>query len=340
MIMRRTYIIAEAGVNHNGDLKLAKKLIDVAVASGVDAVKFQFFKADSLSTVAAAKVGYQKTSFDDSESQQAMLAKLEFSEEVFSELISYSKDRRIALFATGFDVPSLDFLSRISMPFTKIPSGEIDNVPLLRRYSDIGLPILLSTGMANLSDIECSINILMKAGTQVSDITLLHCTSEYPTPMASVNLRAMQTLRASFPGVSIGYSDHTLGLEIPVAAVALGASVIEKHFTLDRGMDGPDHAASLEPGELTDMVRSIRNVELAMGHGWKSPTEQELETLKQVRRSIVACDNISKGEVLSENNLTTKRPGTGVSASAWDDYIGKVSNRDYSSDEQIDRISL
>ena len=330
----QTLIIAEAGVNHNGDIKLAKKLIDVAGNAGADFVKFQTFNADRLTTHAAKKADYQAQTTDRKETQHEMLRRLELTPAMHHELIAHCKMRKIGFFSTGFDIESVDFLASLGQNLFKIPSGEITNLPYLRHIGRLKKPIILSTGMSNIPEIESAIKALEQAGTLRSNITVLHCTTEYPTPMCDVNLRAMQSIQTKL-GVAVGYSDHTLGIEIAVASVAMGATVIEKHFTLDRTLPGPDHKASLEPAELKTMVSSIRNIELALGDGVKQLAPSEAKNILVARKSIVASKDIQIGEIFSTENLTVKRPGTGISPMRWDEVIGLTANRDYASDELI-----
>ena len=331
----KTLIIAEAGVNHNGDLKMAKQLIDTAAEAGADLVKFQSFKASSLVTRLAEKADYQNQNTNNKESQYEMLCQLELSTEMHDELISYCAIRDIGFFSTGFDIESIDLLMSLGQDCIKIPSGEITNLPYLRHIGGLGKTVIFSTGMATLGEIEAAIEVLEQAGTLRSKITVLHCTTEYPTPMAEVNLSAMQNIHSAF-GVSVGYSDHTSGIEVAIAAVALGASVIEKHFTLDRNLPGPDHKASLEPKELKAMVAAIRNIEVALGDGLKRITPSETKNKPIARKSLVAMQDIIKGEVFTEKNLTTKRPGTGISPMRWDEVIGRKAHRNFSEDELID----
>jgi N,N'-diacetyllegionaminate synthase len=331
----KTLIIAEAGVNHNGDLALARKLIEAAAAAGADRVKFQTFSADRLVTTEARKADYQIQAADAGESQHAMLRRLELTPDMHDELIAHCRSKGIEFFSTGFDVDSVDLLVRLGLGSFKIPSGEITNLPYLRHVGGYGKPVLLSTGMASLGEIEAALMAIEQAGTPRSQITVLHCTTEYPAPMAEVNLRAMLTIRDAF-GVAVGYSDHTRGIEVAIAAVALGASVIEKHFTLDRNLPGPDHKASLEPDELKAMVAAIRNVEQALGVGTKFATPSELKNRPIGRKSIVAARAIEAGEILSVDNLTAKRPGTGISPMRWDELVGRKAARRYERDEPID----
>jgi N,N'-diacetyllegionaminate synthase len=331
----KTLIIAEAGVNHNGDIELAKRLIDVAADSGADLVKFQTLNADQMVTLNAAKAEYQLLSTNISETQYEMLSKLELSENAHRELIAHSTKRGIGFFSTGFDISSINLLVKLKQEIFKIPSGEITNLPYLRHIGQLGKDIILSTGMSNMDEIDWALKILEDSGTSRSRITVLHCTTAYPAPMADVNLRAMVSMQNKL-NISIGYSDHTLGIEIPIAAVTLGASVIEKHFTLDRNLPGPDHKASLEPKELKAMVQAIRNIELALGDGIKRIMPSELANRGIARKSIVTCRLVKAGEVFTPDNLTTKRPGTGVSANAWDRLLGKKAHRDYIVDEFVD----
>ena len=332
--MSKVFIVAEAGVNHNGSIEIAKKLIDVASEAGADAVKFQTFKADKLVSKTAQKAAYQKMTTDAEESQYEMIKKLELDEMAHHELIAYCKLKNILFLSTPFDFESIELLFHLGMAIFKIPSGEITNLPYLRHIGALGKEIILSTGMANLGEIEDALDALMKAGTPKEKITVLHATTEYPCPMNEVNLRAMQTIGYAF-GVKVGYSDHTQGIEIPISAVAMGACVIEKHFTLDKMMEGPDHKASLEPNELMAMVAAIRNVEKALGTGIKKPSVSEEKNKIHGRKSIVASTEIKKGEVLSEKNLTTKRPATGISPMQWDSIIGKISEYDYAENQLI-----
>ena len=327
-------IIAEAGVNHNGSVELAFELIDNASGAGADVVKFQTFKAENLVTQSAAKADYQLGTTDSKETQFEMIRKLELSYDMHLELISRCKEKGIRFSSTGFDTSSVDVLIELGVDFLKIPSGEITNLPYLRHVGSKGLPIIISTGMCTMQEVASALNILVKAGARKHDITVLHCNTEYPTPMEDVNLRAMLSMENEL-GVKVGYSDHTLGIEIPIAAVAMGATVIEKHFTLDRKMDGPDHAASLEPDELKQMVYSIRNIEKAMGDGFKDPSKSEEANIEVVRKSIVASKKINAGEKFTEDNLSVKRPGTGISPLRWDELLGLEANKDFQPDELI-----
>ena len=330
----KTLIIAEAGVNHNGDMALAKQLIDVAADSGADLVKFQTFNADRQVTQAAAKANYQLHQTDQAETQHAMLRRLELSEAMHHTLIAHCAARGIGFFSTGFDIPSLDLLRGLGQTLFKIPSGEITNLPYLRHVGQWGGPLILSTGMATLGDIEVALDALVRSGTALSAITVLHCTTEYPTPMADVNLRAMLGIQAAL-GVAVGYSDHTPGIEVATAAVALGATIIEKHFTLSRNLPGPDHQASLEPAELSAMVRAVRNIEVALGDGVKRMSASEAKNRPIARKSLVAARSIKQGERFSPDNVTAKRPGTGLSPMLWDEVMGQVARRDFDPDALI-----
>ena len=330
----KTLIIAEAGVNHNGDLEMARRLVDAAAAAGADYVKFQTFRAERLVTRSAVQAEYQTRNTGLSESQFEMLRRLELDEAMHDALIASCREREIGFFSTAFDVESLDYLMGLGMALVKIPSGEITNLPYLRRAGSVGVPVILSTGMATLGEIEAALDVLQAAGTPRASITVLHCSTEYPTPMAEVNLRAMLTIRDAF-GVAVGYSDHTEGIEIATAAVAMGASVIEKHFTLDRDLPGPDHKASLEPGELAAMVAAIRNVERAFGDGIKRPCPSEMKNRPIARKSLVAARAIRAGEVFCADNLAVKRPGIGISPMCMDAVIGCIARRDFAADEVI-----
>ena len=330
----KTLIIAEAGVNHNGDINLAKQLIDAAAAAGADLVKFQTFVADRQVTQLATKAEYQIKATGGGELQHEMLRKLELTEEMHHELIAHCKLRNIGFLSTAFDIGSVDFLFSLGQTCFKIPSGEITNLPYLRRIGKLGKYIILSTGMSTLGDIEEAISALEYAGTPRSQLTVLHCTSEYPTPIDEVNLRAMHTIKAAF-GVMVGYSDHTQGIEVAIAAVAMGATVIEKHFTLDRSLPGPDHQASIEPAELHALVTSIRKIELALGDGIKRLTPGERSNKSSARKSLVANKPIKAGELFSAENVTVKRPGTGISPMQWDNVLGLRAQRDFLVDELI-----
>ena len=327
-------IIAEAGVNHNGSMILAKKLVDIAAEAGADFVKFQTFKAETLVTQSAEKAEYQKGLTSDDETQYEMIKKLVLDKDAHEELIAYCKTKDIQFLSTAFDRDSIDLLDKFNIPLFKIPSGEITNLPYLRHIGKMGKPIIMSTGMSTLDEVRDALSILIESGAEKEQITILHCNTEYPTPMGDVNLKAMVTIRDELV-VTVGYSDHTLGIEIPIAAVAMGATIIEKHFTLDRDLPGPDHAASLEPEELKAMVQAIRNIEKAMGDGIKKPSPSETKNISVARKSIVAKMPIKKGELFSEDNLTVKRPGTGISPMRWDTVIGKKSNKNYQTDEGI-----
>jgi N,N'-diacetyllegionaminate synthase len=331
----KTLIIAEAGVNHNGDLALARRLVDAAAAAGADLVKFQTFSADRLVTVHAGKADYQNQAGHAGESQHALIRGLELTREMHEALIAHCRTRGIGFFSTGFDLESTDLLAELGLDRFKIASGEITNLPHLRHIGRYGKPVLLSTGMATLDEIEAALAVLEQAGTPRDRITVLHCNTEYPTPMADVNLRAMLTIREAF-GVAVGYSDHTLGIEVAIAAVALGATVIEKHLTLDRRLPGPDHQASLEPDEMKTMVEAIRNIERALGDGIKRPTASEAKNMSIARKSLVAACAIRAGEVFTKANLTVKRPGTGVSPMRWDDVLGRTAARDFAIDDLIE----
>ncbi len=330
----KTLIIAEAGVNHNGDLDLARQLVDVAAAAGADYVKFQTFDARRVASASAQKAQYQQATTGTGESQLDMLRRLELSPAHHSLLMQHCAARGIAFLSTGFDLQSNDFLRGLGQTLFKIPSGEITNLPYLRQIGAYGGEVILSTGMCSLGDVEAAIAVLTGAGTARAAITVLHCTTEYPAPMRDVNLRAMVTMGQAF-GLRYGYSDHTNGIEVPIAAVALGACVIEKHFTTDRALPGPDHKASLEPAELAAMVAAIRNIETALGSATKQRTPSEAANAAVARKSIVAACAIAKGAVFSDENLTTKRPGTGLSPMLWDQVIGRTAPRDFAEDEAI-----
>ncbi len=330
--MNKTLIIAEAGVNHNGDINIAKRLVDEAKKAGADIVKFQTFVPELLSSKKTKMANYQKKNLGEEDSQLNMLRKLALSFDSFVELSDYCKKIGIKFLSTPFDLQSISFLDNLQ-DIWKIPSGEITNYPYLVEIAKTNKPVILSTGMCSMEEIEESLNVLRDHGSE--KISILHCNTQYPTPYCDVNLKAMNTLKDKF-GVKVGYSDHTLGIEVPIAAVALGAEIIEKHFTLDRSMYGPDHKASLEPKELADMVRAIRNIEKALGDGEKRVTESERANLSVARKSIVAKIDIKKGEIFSDHNLTTKRPGTGISPMKWNSVIGTVAIRDFQKDELIE----
>ena len=323
-------------MNHNGDLELAKRLVDAAANAGADLVKFQTFSADRLATKYAPKAVYQNRTTNQKQSQSDMLRHLELTAEMHEQIIAHCVERGIGFFSTGFDIQSLNYLASLGADRFKIPSGEITNLPYLRHIGGFGVPLILSTGMATLGEIEEALGALDTAGSPRSQITVLHCNSEYPSPMQDVNLRAMIRIRDAF-GVEIGYSDHTVGIEVPIAAVALGASVIEKHLTLDRNLPGPDHKASLEPDEFATMVRSIRNIEQAMGDGVKRPSLSEVKNRPIARKSLVAAKSIKVGERFTQENLTTKRPGNGISPMRWDEFMGRTAVRDYCADELIEQ---
>ncbi len=325
------YIIAEAGVNHNGSFALACKLADAAKEAGADCIKFQTFKSENLVSRSAKKAEYQKKTTGDS-SQQDMLKKLELSFDEFLELKKYCENAGICFLSTPFDFDSIDFLNTIDMPFWKIPSGEVTNLPYLLALAGTGKPVVMSTGMCTLQEIREAIDVLQANGTK--EIKLLHCNTEYPTPFEDVNLKAMETMRDEFR-MEVGYSDHTKGIEVPIAAVALGATIIEKHFTLDRNMEGPDHKASLEPQELAEMVCCIRNIEKALGTGDKTPTPSETKNITVARKSIVAKTKIKAGDTLTEDNITVKRPGTGISPMKWFEVLGTKAVKDFDEDELI-----
>ncbi len=331
----KTLIIAEAGVNHNGDLALARQLIDVAAEAGADMVKFQTFSADRLVTTHARKADYQIQTTDTGDFQHAMIRRLELTREMHGTLITHCKLRGIRFFSSGFDIDSIDLLVELGLDCFKIPSGEITNLPYLRHVGSYGKSVILSTGMATLGEIEAALDLLEQAGTPRDRITVLQCNTEYPTPMADVNLRAMLAIRDAF-GVAIGYSDHTQGIEVPIAAVALGATIIEKHFTLDRNLPGPDHKASLEPDELKAMVIAIRNIEQALGDGIKRSSSSETKNKPIARKSLVAAGFIRAGELFSVSNLAIKRPGNGLSPMRWDEILGRKAPRDFAPDELIE----
>ena len=331
----KVLIIAEAGVNHNGDLEKAKQLIDAAAEAGVDYVKFQSFKADKIVTKSAQRASYQDANTGNKDSQYEMLKKLELSEEDHHDLIAYCKAQKVKFLSTGFDLESLDFLNEIGIDLFKIPSGEITNLPYLRKIASFNKPVIMSTGMADIQEVIQAVDVLTSSGIKKDNLVVLHCNTEYPTPMKDVNLKAMNHIAEEI-GVKVGYSDHTLGIEVPIAAVALGACVIEKHFTLDRNEPGPDHRASLEPRELKEMVLSIRNIEKAIsGNGKKHPSESELKNKSIVRKSIVSNTDIKKGDAFTEHNITIKRPGTGISPMKWDEVIGQKAKKNYLKDELI-----
>ena len=335
-MINKVLIIAEAGVNHNGNIQQAKRLIDAAADAGADYVKFQTFKASKLVTRSAERADYQNDNTGDGDSQYEMLKKLELSEDVHQELIEYCNSRNIKFLSTGFDLDSLDFLDGIGINLFKIPSGEITNLPYLQKIASFGKQVVLSTGMASMKEVKEAFSVLTTGGLSNDDISIVHCNTEYPTPMEDVNLKAMNAIRKEL-NVNIGYSDHTLGIEVPIAAVALGARVIEKHFTLDRNLPGPDHRASLEPDELMKMVDSIRNIEKAIaGSGKKEPSPSEFKNKAVARKSIIATKAIKKGDEFTETNLGIKRPGTGISPMRWNEILGKSANRDFQEEELIE----
>ena len=334
MKSKKVFIIAEAGVNHNGSIVIAKKLIDVASNAGADAVKFQTFKAESLATKNAKKAMYQKKTTNNNESQLDMLKKLEMNIEMHKKLISYCKKKKIIFLSSPFDHESIELLKNLGLEILKIPSGEVTNLPYLKHIGKLNKKIILSTGMSNIYEVKNAFKILLDSGTKKKNITILHANTEYPTSMEDVSLRAMVTMGKEL-NVNFGYSDHTLGVEVDIAAVAMGAKCIEKHFTLDSKMKGPDHKASLEPDQLKVMIKSIRNIEKALGNGIKKPSSSELANIKIVRKSIVAKTKIERGEILNEKNIAVKRPGTGISPMKWDDVLGVKAKKKYNEDELI-----
>ena len=337
MNIKHTLIIAEAGVNHNGSIELAKQLVDKAVEAGVDYIKFQTFKASKLVTKAAKQAEYQQKNIGkEGDGQYQMLKKLELSPEEHEILIDYCRQLGIKFFSTAFDFDSIEYLHSLNLGLWKIPSGEVTNFPFLKRIAAFNESTILSTGMCDMEDVRAAVNALNKNGLSKENLILLHCNTEYPTPFEDVNLKAMDALRNEF-GVEVGYSDHTKGIEVPIAAVALGATVIEKHFTLGRNMEGPDHKASLEPDELKAMVSAIRNIEKAVGgDGTKHISDSERKNIAIARKSIVAACDIKAGETFTEQNLTVKRPGNGISPMKWEEIIGKTAIRDFAEDELIE----
>jgi len=333
--MKKTFIIAEAGVNHSGDLSIAKGMIDAAKEAGADAVKFQTFKAERMISKNAAKAEYQRQTTEENETQFEMIRKLELDRVSHKELITYCNKKNIIFISSPFDLESIDLLNNLGLEIFKIPSGEITNLPYLQKIGSLRKKIIMSSGMANLEEIRVALDILISSGTPKENITILHCNTEYPTPFGDVNLLAMITIRDTF-GVNVGYSDHTLGIEVPIAAATLGAQVIEKHFTLDKTMTGPDHKASLDVDELTSMIEKIRNVEKALGDGIKKPSLSEMKNIEVVRKSIVAKKDIKKGGFFSEDNITAKRPGQGISPMRWDEIIGKQAKKDLKKDECVE----
>ena len=334
--MKRTLIIAEAGVNHNGDIAKAKALIDKGAEAGVDYVKFQTFKAEKLVTKQAQRASYQDKNTQNNDSQYEMLKKLELSQALHQELMDYCNQKGVKFLSTGFDSESLVFLAQLGITIAKVPSGEITNLPYLRQVASLFPEVILSTGMATIDEIKDAVKVLIDNGVSKDKITILHCNTEYPTPMEDVNLKAMLHIQREL-GLPIGYSDHTLGIEVPIAAVALGATVIEKHFTLDKTLPGPDHKASLEPNELKAMVSAIRNIEKAIGgSGLKEVSKSEEKNKPIARKSILASTDIKKGNIFTPENLTVKRPGTGISPMQWDEVIGKTAKKDFEEDDLIE----
>lgn len=335
MTLRSTLVIAEAGVNHNGDLATALSLVDVATESGADIVKFQTFTADQLLTQDAAKAEYQKATTSNTETQFEMLRKLELSHNDHLAIIERCQERGIGFLSSGFDIDNVGMLVGLGMDRIKVPSGEVTNLPYLRHIGGLGLPTILSTGMANLEEVSSALDVLLACGSPKEDVTILHCTTDYPATMGDVNLQAMVTMRDAF-GVEVGYSDHTLGHEVAVAAIALGAVVIEKHLTLDRESAGPDHAASLEPEEFANMVRVIRNIEIALGDGIKRPQSSEFANMSVARKSLVASERIQEGAAFTSMNISAKRPGSGLSPMRWDEVLGQKATREYAPNEMIE----
>lgn len=334
--MNHVLVIAEVGVNHNGSIEIAKQLVDKAVETGVDVVKFQTFKAEKLVSKSAKQAEYQKKNMGKvaDDSQYNMLKKLELSEKDHKTLIDYCHKKKVKFFSTPFDLESIDYLHSLNLGLWKIPSGEITNYPYIKKIAQYGEPVILSTGMCELDDVTAAMNALIKNGVNREQITILHCNTEYPTPYEDVNLKAMLELQEKYQ-VKVGYSDHTRGIEVPIAAVALGATVIEKHFTLDRNMPGPDHKASLEPEELKAMVSAIRHIELALGNGHKTVSPSEKNNIPIARKSIVAACHIEKGEILTEKNLSVKRPGSGLSPMRWEEVLGTKAIKDFEEEELI-----
>lgn len=332
--MGKVYVIAEAGINHNGNIKIAKKMIDTALSAGADAVKFQTFKAEKIISRFSPKAAYQKKPAGKEDSHLAMIKRLELDVIAHRELIGYCRKRGIIFLSSPFDLESIDLLNKFGLEIFKIPSGEITNLPYLKKIGALKKKCIISTGMADMGEIKAALSILIEAGTRKKDVTVLHCTTEYPAPFEEVNLSAMLTIRDALK-VNVGYSDHTLGIEVSVAAAALGAVIIEKHFTLDKNMEGPDHKASLDPDELKRMIAAIRNIEKALGSGIKRPSLSEKRNKLVVRKSVVASRDIKKGEIFTEDNITVKRPGAGISPMRWDEIIGKAAGRDFNEDEMI-----
>lgn len=328
-------IIAEAGVNHNGSMEIAKQLVDAAVEAGVDIIKFQTFKAEKLVSKTAKQAEYQKKNIGNgNDSQYEMLKKLELSEENHEDLMAYCKEKGIRFWSTAFDFESMDYLHSLGLGLWKIPSGEITNYPFIRKIASYGEDVIMSTGMCEMTDVQNAMDVLLRYGIRKEQITLLHCNTQYPTPYQDVNLNAMASIKHEFD-IQVGYSDHTFGIEVPIAAVAMGAKIIEKHFTIDRNLPGPDHKASLEPHELKAMVSAIRHIEQALGDGIKRVSDSEKANISVARKSIVAACPIKKGELLTEENLTVKRPGTGLSPMLWDEVIGNVAIKDYEEEDLI-----
>ena len=333
--MDKTLIIAEAGVNHNGSVEIAKRMIDAATNAGADAVKFQTFKAEKVVSKFASKAEYQKETTQRDESQLEMIKKLELGPNAHKELIDYCRKNGVLFLSSPFDLESIELLDTLGLSMLKIPSGEITNLPYLKKIGSLKKKIVLSTGMSDLREIGDALSILTHAGTAKEDITVLHCNTEYPTPYEDVNLRAMLTIKETFK-IKVGYSDHTPGIEVSIAAAALGATVIEKHFTLNKSMEGPDQKASLEPGKLKAMVQAIRNVEKSLGDGTKKPSRSELKNIAAIRKSILAARNIREGEIFTEGNLAAKRPGEGISPMEWDKVIGQTAKRNFEDGQLIE----
>jgi len=331
---KRILIIAEAGVNHNGDINLAKQLIEIAADAGADVVKFQTFNAARLTLHNAIKADYQLKTSNSNETQFTMLSKLELTESMHHQLIAHCKLFNIGFLSTAFDIESVNLLVGLNQKLFKVPSGEITNLPYLRHIGKLNKKVILSSGMSSIKEVKDAVKLLNSSGTSRNKITVLHCTSEYPAPMNEVNLLAMQTISSDL-GLEVGYSDHTIGIEVAIAAAAMGASVIEKHFTINRNLPGPDHQASLEPGELKDMIFAIRNIEIAMGDGVKDLSPSEVKNQPVIRKSLVALKAIEAGELFTNQNVTTKRPGTGISPMRWDEFIGKTAQKNYKEDDLI-----
>ena len=331
---KRILIIAEAGVNHNGDINLAKQLIEIAADAGADVVKFQTFNAARLILRNAIKADYQLKTSDSNETQFTMLSKLELTESMHHQLIAHCKLFNIGFLSTAFDIESVNLLVGLNQKLFKVPSGEITNLPYLRHIGKLNKKVILSSGMSSIKEVKDAVKLLNSSGTSRNKITVLHCTSEYPAPMNEVNLLAMQSISSDL-GLEVGYSDHTIGIEVAIAAAAMGASVIEKHFTINRNLPGPDHQASLEPGELKDMIFAIRNIEIAMGDGVKDLSPSEVKNQPVIRKSLVALKAIEAGELFTNQNVTTKRPGTGISPMRWDEFIGKPAQKNYKEDDLI-----